>query len=117
MKALFPFSSGGSGFPGSPVAGVYLAGSQAELETIAAACFSTLYSVIVNVPAGGVMWYSSGVAMELLGGSVMDASGLPTPGTFGGIVFNISSTVAIYNNDSGQFVFWDGSAWQALSGN
>lgn len=115
MKALFPFSSGGAGFPGSPVAGVYIAGSQAELETISAACLSTMFSIVVDAASGGVLWYSTGAAMELIGGSVLDVSGLPTPGTFGGIVFNISSTVTIYNNDTSQFVYYDGSAWQVLT--
>lgn len=117
MKALLAFSSGGgSGFPGSPVAGVYAAGTAPEFLSVCATVLAVQYSIVVDA-AGGLLWYSDGSQMILLGGTVLDSSGYPSPGTQGGIVFSIPSTVAIYNNDSGQFVYFDGTDWQALFGN
>ena len=117
MKSLFSFSSGGgggSGFPGAPVAGVYLAATAPEFLTICAQVIAVPYSIVVDGASGGLVWYSSGPDMSLLGGSVISSSYYPTPGTAGGVTFAINSQVAIYDQDFGGFFYFDGVNWVEL---
>jgi hypothetical protein len=115
MKSLFAFSSGGggSGFPGAPVAGVYVTTTTPEFLSVCAEVLAVQFSIVVDGAAGGLAWYSDGAQMILLGGSVTDT--FPTPGTVDGVTFAIGSEVAIYNLDSLQFAYYDGADWQALS--
>ena len=123
MKALFSFSSGGgSGFPGAPVAGVYVAATDPEFLSICAQVVAVPYSTVVDGASGGLAWYAgnSDIApydpiMLLLGGSATDSSEFPTPGTVDGVTFAIGSTVAIYNNDTGNFYYYDGTDWVSLA--
>ena len=117
MRSLFAFSGGGggSGFPGSPVAGVYLPASSPEFLTVCAAVVAVQYSIVVDIAAGGVAWYSDGSAMYILGGSVLDATELPTPGTAGGVTFIINSNAAIFNQDDSKFYYFDGASWAQLN--
>lgn len=114
MKALLAFSSGGSGFPGSPVAGVYFGFTSGEFLAICAAVVAVPNSVVVDISTGGVVWYSDGSDMFLLGGSVLDITSLPTPGTAGGVTFIINSDTALFNQDDSKFYYFDGAAWVAL---
>ena len=99
MKSLFSFSSGGgSGFPGAPVAGLYIA------------------PAVVNAEEGGIFWYSDGSQMILQGGSVTNSSNLPMPGTAGGVVFSVpAGSVALADLDSSGFWYFDGADWVALN--
>jgi len=116
MKALLAFSGGGgSGFPGSPVAGVYLAATSGEFLTICAQVLAVPFSIVVDTSSGGFAWYSDGTDMILLGGSALDSSEFPTPGTAGGVTFVIGSDVAIYNQDTGNFYYYDGTDWVSLA--
>jgi hypothetical protein len=69
----------------------------------------------VDGAAGGLVWYSDGADMILLGGSVLDSTEFPTPGTAGGVTFVIGSEVAIYNQDTGNFYYYDGADWVSLA--
>jgi hypothetical protein len=116
MKSLFAFSGGGgggSGFPGSPVAGVYVTATTPDFLLVCAEVLAVSNSIVVDGAAGGLLWYSDGAQMVLLGGSVIDT--FPTPGTVSGVTFAIGSEVAIYNLDSFQFAYYDGTDWQTLS--
>ena len=118
MRSLFAFSGGGgSGFPGSPVAGVYLPASSPEFLTVCAAVVAQPYSVVVDTAAGGVTWYSDGLQMNFLGGSVNDFLTLSAivPGTFGGVTFQITTAASVYDSDSGSIYNWSGAAWVALN--
>lgn len=118
MKALLAFSSGGgSGFPGSPVAGVYLGGTSPEFLAACAACVAVPYSVVVDGAKGGIAWYSDGSQMLILGGAVNDLTDLATviPGTFGGVDFQIYTSASLYNSDDGLIYNWNGVAWVALN--
>lgn len=115
MKALLAFSSGGSGFPGSPLAGVYFPATAPEFLTVCAEVVAVQYSFVVNLSSGGLVWYSDGSEMYLLGGSVLDITSLPTPGTAGGVTFIINSDAAIFNLDDLKFYYFDGAAWVALN--
>lgn len=115
MKALLAFSGGGSGFPGSPVAGVYLPATAPEFLTVCAEVVAVQYSIVLDVSSGGPVWYSGGSAMYLLGGSVLDITSLPTPGTAGGVTFIINSDAALFNQDDSKFYYFDGAAWVALN--
>lgn len=115
MKALLAFSSGGSGFPGSPVAGVYFGFTSGEFLAICAEVVSFTNSVVLNFSAGSLIWASNGSDMFLLGGSVSDITGLPTPGTAGGVTFIINSDAAIFNQDNSEFYYFDGAIWVSLS--
>jgi hypothetical protein len=118
MKSLFAFSGGGgggSGFPGAPIAGVYTTATTPEFLSVCAEVVSVPFSIVVDGAAGGLFWYSDGTDMILAGGSVLDSSEFPTPGTAGGVTFVIGSQVAIYNLDSSQFAYYDGTDWQGLS--
>lgn len=115
MKALLAFSGGGgSGFPGAPVAGVYLAATSGEFLAICAQVLAVQYSTVVDTASGGLVWYSDGTDMVLLGGSIIGSSYYPTPGTAGGVTFAINSQVAIYNQDFGGFFYFDGVNWVEL---
>jgi hypothetical protein len=119
MKSLLAFSGGGggSGFPGAPVAGVYITATTPEFLSVCAEVLAVQYSIVVDTGAGGLVWYSDGSQMILLGGSVLDSSGFPTPGTAGGVVFSIPiDTVAIYNNEIGLFYRFNGDDWSVLIG-
>ena len=125
MKSLFSFSSGGgggSGFPGAPVAGVYVAATDPEFLSICAQVVAVPYSTVVDGASGGLAWFAgnSEIApydpiMQLLGGSALDSSEFPTPGTAGGVTFAINSNVAIYNQDDGDFYYYDGTDWVSLA--
>jgi hypothetical protein len=118
MKSLFAFSGGGgggSGFPGSPVAGVYSTATTPEFLSVCAEVVSVPFSIVVDGASGGLFWYSGGTDMILAGGSVSDSAQYPTPGTAGGVTFAINSTVAIYNQDTGNFYYYDGANWVSLA--
>jgi hypothetical protein len=117
MKSLFAFSGGGggSGFPGAPVAGVYATATTPEFLSVCAEVLAFPNSIVVDFGSGGLAWYSDGADMILLGGSVLDSSEFPTPGTAGGVTFVIGSEVAIYNQDTGNFYYYDGADWVSLS--
>jgi hypothetical protein len=118
MKSLFAFSSGGgggSGFPGAPVAGVYTTATTPEFLSVCAEVLAFPNSIVVDFGSGGLIWYSDGTDMILIGGSVLDSSEFPTPGTAGGVTFAIDPTVAIYNQDTGNFYYYDGADWVSLA--
>jgi hypothetical protein len=118
MKSLFAFSSGGgggSGFPGAPIAGVYTTATAPEFLSVCAEVLAVQFSTVVDAAAGGLAWYSNVTEMILLGGSVLDSSEFPTPGTAGGVTFVIGSEVAIYNQDTGNFYYYDGADWVSLA--
>jgi hypothetical protein len=118
MRSLLAFSGGGgSGFPGAPIAGVYTTATTPDFLLVCAEVLAVQYSTVVDAYSGGLVWYSDGSQMILLGGSVIDFSGFPTPGTSGGVVFSIPiDTVAIYNNDNGHFNYFDGVDWIDIGG-
>lgn len=117
MKALLAFSGGGgSGFPGAPVAGVYVAATTPEFLAICAQIVAVPYSIVVDVGNGGLTWFADGAQINLQGGSVTETSLLPTPGTVGGVTFAIVPEVAIYNQDSGHFNYFDGTNWIDIGG-
>jgi hypothetical protein len=117
MKSLFAFSGGGggSGFPGAPVAGVYVTATTPEFLSVCAEVVAVPFSTVFDVSAGGLIWFSNGTEMGLFGGSVWDSSQYPTPGTAGGVTFVIDSQVAIYNQDTGLFYYYDGADWVSLA--
>ena len=116
MKSLFSFSSGGgSGFPGAPVAGVYLAATSGEFLAICAQVVAVPFSIVVDGASGGLSWYSDGTDMVLLGGSATDSSEFPTPGPAGGVTFAINSEVAIYDQYTLSFYYYDGTGWISLA--
>jgi hypothetical protein len=117
MKALLAFSGGGggSGFPGAPVAGVYTTATTPEFLSVCAEVVAVPFSIVVRSEIGGLVWYSNVTAMNLFGGSVLDSSEFPTPGTAGGVTFAIDPTVAIYNQDTGNFYYYDGADWVSLA--
>jgi len=114
MRQLLAFGSGNS-FPGAPVAGVYLAADNAALLAACAASASTLYSVVVDVGSGGVLWYSQGGGtFGLIGGSVLTSSLLPTLGTVGGVTFTANGTETLWDQDNGWWYYWNGTVWTEL---
>ena len=117
MKALLAFSGGGgSGFPGAPVAGVYLAATAPEFLTICAEVVAVSYSIVTDISSGGLAWYSDGSQMNLLGGSVVSVLDLPLPETAGGVTFAITaSQISVYEQNNGQFWFFNGADWVALN--
>lgn len=116
MRSLFSFSgAGGSGFPGAPVAGVYFGATSGEFLAICAEVLPFANSVVLDFSAGGLIWYSDGTDMILLGGKVSDSTEFPTPGTVGGVTFVIGSEVAIYNDDTENFYYYDGTDWVSLA--
>ena len=116
MKSLFSFSSGGggSGFPGAPVAGVYVAATDPEFLSICAQVVAVPFSIVVDGASGGLSWFSDGTDMVLLGGSATDSSEFPTPGPAGGVTFAINSEVAIYNQFDEEFYTFDGAIWNMI---
>jgi len=117
MKALLAFSGGGgSGFPGAPIAGVYTTATTPEFLSVCAEVLAVQYSFVVDAGAGGLVWYSNGSLMILLGGSVLDQGSYPYPGTAGGVTFYIAiDGVAIFNNDTGLLYRFNGDDWIQLS--
>ena len=116
MKALLAFSGGGgSGFPGAPIAGVYTTATTPEFLSVCAEVVAVQFSIVVDAYSGGLTWYANVTEMGLLGGSVSDSSQYPVPGTAGGVTFAIDSDVAIYNQDTGLFYYYDGANWVSLS--
>jgi len=117
MKFLLAFSGGGGGsaFPGAPVAGVYVTATTPDFLLVCAEVVAVQVSIVVRSEIGGLVWYSDGYNMVLFGGSVSDSAQYPTPGTAGGVTFAIDSTVAIYNQDTGLFYYYDGANWVSLS--
>lgn len=111
MKQLLAFG-GGSSFPGTPVSGVYVAPDNAAFLAACELVASVPYSIVVDVSALGVLWYSQGDGtFVLVGGSVADSAGLPTLGTVGGVTFVAYTSAALYNEDLGIFQSWSGTAW------
>lgn len=109
MKALLAFSSGGgSGFPGAPAAGVYLA-TNATIDAISASVVAILYSIVVNTDQG-VTWYADGTGMTLLA-VTNDFSLLPLPTTSGGVVYSIAINSVGFDTDNDFVVYFDGTEW------
>ena len=110
MRSLLAFGNGagGSSFPGSPVAGVYLA-TVATLDAVCAAVVSTPFSVVVNSEAG-TLWYSDGTKMALLSTST-DFALLPLPTTSGGVTYDVQAFSVGYDTDNDYVVYFDGTDW------
>jgi len=116
MKALLAFSGGGgSGFPGSPVAGVYNTTGGANFLAVCESVLTVPFSVLINPDGGegGTIWYSvgDGEAVFLLGGTVSDFASLPALGSFGPVTLAAPPSSAIQAMDSNNFWAWNGSAW------
>ena len=108
MKSLYAFGSGGSSFPGSPVAGVYLA-TDATLDAISASVVSTVYSIVVNTDQG-VTWYADGTGMTYLTATT-DFALLPLPTTSGGVVYSVQTNSVAFDADGDKVVYFDGIEW------
>jgi hypothetical protein len=117
MKSLFAFSGGGgggSGFPGAPVAGVYVTATAPEFLSVCAEVVAVQFSIVIRSDIGGLVWYSNVTEMQLFGGSVTETANLPTPGTAGGVTFAIEPTIAIYNQLDEEFYTFDGASWNMI---
>jgi len=117
MKSLFAFSGGGgggSGFPGAPIAGVYVTATAPEFLSVCAEVVGVQFSMVIRSDIGGLVWYSNVTEMQLFGGSVIDSSEFPTPGTAGGVTFAIDPSVAIYNQNDEEFYTFDGASWNMI---
>lgn len=111
MRSLLAFGNGGgggSGFPGSPVAGVYLA-TDATLDAISASVVSTVYSIVVNTDQG-VTWYADGTGMTYLTATT-DFALLPLPTTSGGVTYSVPALSVGFDADSEKVVYFDGTDW------
>ena len=109
MKSLYAFGSGGSSFPGTPVAGVYLA-DDATLDAVCAAVVSTPLSVVVNT-VQSVTWYSDGTQMILLAATPQNFASFPLPTTSGGVTYSVPYRVAGADQDTGLVSYFDGTDW------
>lgn len=108
MKSLYAFGSGGSSFPGTPVAGVYLA-TDATIDAVAASVVSTIYSIVVNTDQG-VTWYADGTGMTYLTAAT-DFALLPLPTTSGGVVYSVPTDSVGFDTDNDFVVYFDGTDW------
>lgn len=109
MRSLLAFGSGGgSGFPGSPVAGFYLA-DDATLDAVCAAVVSTIFSVVVNTDKN-TTWYSDGTQMILLS-TTTDFVLFPLPTTSGGVVYSVPTNSVGFDEDSDKACYFDGTDW------
>ena len=109
MRSLLAFGSGGgSAFPGSPVAGVYLA-TDATIDAVSASVVSTPFSVVVNTDKN-TTWYSDGTGMTLLTVTA-DTSLLPLPTTSGGVTYDVQALSVGFDTDIGSVVYFDGTDW------
>jgi hypothetical protein len=110
MRSLLAFGSGagGSSFPGSPVAGVYLA-TDATIDAVSASVVSTLYSTVVNIDKGAT-WYADGTGMTLLTATA-DFALLPLPTTSGGVVYSVPTDSVGYDTGNNDVVYFDGTDW------
>jgi len=117
MKALLAFSGGGgSGFPGAPIAGVYVTATTPEFLTVCAEVMAVQNSIVVDGGSGGLVWYSNVTEMQLIGGSVISVLDLPLPGTAGGVTFAITAAqISVYEQNNGQFWYFDGVVWTPLN--
>ncbi|CAB4150382.1 hypothetical protein UFOVP567_24 [uncultured Caudovirales phage] len=112
MRSLLAFGNGGgggSGFPGSPVAGVYLA-TDATIDAVAASVVSTIYSVVVNAEQN-VIWYASGSEMVLLFAAPANFALLPLPTTSGGVVYSVPFLSTGSDSATGLVAYFDGLIW------
>jgi hypothetical protein len=110
IRSLLAFGSGGgSAFPGSPVAGVYLA-TDATIDAVSASVVSTLYSVVVNIDQN-VIWYADGTGMTLLFAAPASFALLPLPTTSGGVVYSVPFLSTGSDASTGVASYFDGAAW------
>lgn len=110
MRSLLAFGSeGGSGFPGSPVAGVYLA-TDATIDAVSAPVVSTLYSVVVNTQAS-LVWYSDGTQMVLLNATPANFASFPLPTISGGVTYSVPTNSTGVDQDTIMVFYFDGVAW------
>jgi hypothetical protein len=96
------------------VAGVYTTATAPEFLSVCAEVVAVPFSIVVRSEIGGLVWYSNVTEMKLFGGSVLDSSEFPTPGTAGGVTFAIDSAVAIYNQFDEEFYTFDGASWSMI---
>ena len=112
MRSLLAFgrggSGGGSGFPGSPVAGLYFA-TDATIDAVSASVLSTLYSIVFNTDSGA-MWFSIGTEMVLLRVET-DFVLLPLPTTSGGVIYSVPTNSVGFDQDGDKVVYFDGTDW------
>lgn len=112
MRSLLAFGNGGgggSGFPGSPVAGVYLA-TDATIDAVAASVVSTIYSIVVNIEQS-VTWFSDGTQMVLLAATPPDFASFPLPTTSGGVTYSVQSLSTGFDQTTGLVSYFDGLIW------
>jgi hypothetical protein len=111
MRSLLAFGNGagGSSFPGSPSAGVYLA-TDATVDAVSAAVVSTLYSVVVNVEQS-VSWYADGTQMVLLAATPPDFASFPLPTTSGGVTYSVPALSTGVDQSTQTVSYFDGTDW------
>jgi hypothetical protein len=110
MRSLLAFGSGGgSAFPGSPIAGIYLA-TDATIDAVSASVVSTLYSVVVNVEQS-VTWYSDGSEMVLLAATPPNFASFPLPTTSGGVTYSVQALTTGVDQTSQIVSYFDGTDW------
>jgi hypothetical protein len=112
MRSLLAFgnggSGGGSGFPGSPVAGVYFV-TDATIDAVAASVLAIPSSVVLNTDKGAT-WYADGTGMTLLAVST-DFGLLPLPTTSGGVVYSVPEFSVGFDLDGDKVCYFDGTDW------
>jgi hypothetical protein len=110
MRSLLAFGSGGgSAFPGSPVAGVYLA-TDATLDAVCASVLATPLSMVLNIDTGA-FWVSQITQMELLIVIAADFASLPLPTTSGGVGYSVPTNSVGFEDDSQKVCYFDGTEW------
>jgi len=110
MRSLLAFGNGagGSSFPGSPIAGVYLA-TDATIDAVSTSVLAIPSSVVVNTDKGST-WYADGTGMTLLAVSA-DFVTLPLPTTSGGVVYSVPENSVGLDTDNDKVCYFDGTAW------
>ena len=109
MKSLYAFGSGGSSFPGSPVAGVYYA-TDATIDAVAASVLSTPLSVVFNGDKNTI-WYSNGATMFLLQTMPQTFADLPLSTTSGGVNYVVPLLATGSDESTGLVSYFDGTEW------